>query len=96
MELEVLEAVQRVERRLDRFEKLLDMLVKEKVKKDFYTTADFAKLVDRDSYTVREWCRLGRVNADKYPTGHGTSLDWRISHVELERYEREGLLPRKR
>ncbi len=59
--------------------------------KDYYTTEDVAKFVDRDAYTVREWCRYGRLRAVKRPCGRGNSPEWSISHEELVRYQNEGL-----
>jgi hypothetical protein len=64
--------------------------------KEWYGTAEFGKVVDRDEYTVREWCRLGRLNAEKTCSGRGNRPEWRISHAELGRYRREGLLPFRR
>jgi len=52
----------------------------------------FAELVNREAYTVREWCRLGRVRAEKQHSGRGKYPLWVISHDEVLRYEREGLL----
>src|SRR4051812_38396326 len=79
--------------RLDRIEELLLRLVQQKTVKDWYTTAESAEILERAEWTVREWCRLGRVNADKRPCGRGTSQEWIISHEELQRIRNEGLLP---
>lgn len=62
--------------------------------KRHYSVEEFAKEVDRRPFTVREWCRLGRINASKSMTQSGPALLWVISHEELERFRREGLLPR--
>lgn len=61
--------------------------------KEFYTTAEAAKILGRRPYTVREWCRLGRVNGEKTHSGRGQDEEWRISHDELLRIQNEGLLP---
>jgi hypothetical protein len=79
--------------RLDRIEGLLRLLVEQKTVKDWYTTAEVAEILQRAEWTVREWCRLGRVNAAKRPCGRGTSQEWIISHEELERIRNQGLLP---
>ena len=52
-----------------------------------------AAIVERSPYSVREWCRLGRVRAEKRRCGRGTSKEWMISHEELTRIRNEGLLP---
>src|SRR4051812_12913024 len=76
--------------RLDRIEKLL---LDQKTIKDWYTTAEVGDLLDKSEYTVREWCRLGRVRASKRPCGRGKSKEWVVSHEELTRLRNEGLLP---
>jgi hypothetical protein len=79
--------------RLARIEEALRQLVTERTIKEWYTTAEVAKLLGKAEWTVREWCRLGRVNADKRPCGRGRSQEWIISHEELERIRNDGLLP---
>jgi hypothetical protein len=79
--------------RLDRIEAMLRTLIEVRTVKDFYTTAEVAAILHRAEWTVREWCRLGRVNAEKRPCGRGASQEWIISHSELERIRNEGLLP---
>jgi len=44
----------------------------------------------------REWCRLGRVKAEKRKSCRGAHYQWVISPRSLLRYEREGLLPPRR
>lgn len=61
--------------------------------KSHYSVDEFAKEVNRRPFTVREWCRLGRINASKSMTQSGPATLWVISHEELERFRREGLLP---
>jgi hypothetical protein len=79
--------------RLDRIEAMLRTLIDQRLVKDYYTTTEVAEILNRAEWTVREWCRLGRVNADKRPCGRGTSQEWIISHAELQRIRNEGLLP---
>lgn len=63
--------------------------------KDSYTTTELAHILNRRPYTVREWCRLGRVNATRTHAGRGEVEEWRVSHQELQRIQNEGLLPLK-
>ena len=79
--------------RLDRIEATLQSLVTQRIVKEYYTTAEVAQVVGKAEFTVREWCRLGRVWAEKRPCGRGTSKEWMISHEELQRIRNEGLLP---
>jgi hypothetical protein len=79
--------------RLDRIEGMLAALVERQTIKDYYSTEEFARLVGRSEFTAREWCRLGRIRAEKRRSGRGAHSAWVISHQELMRYQREGLLP---
>ncbi len=82
--------------RLDRIEAALAELLQQKAVKDWYTTAEVAGLLGKAEFTVREWCRLGRVHAEKRECGRGLSQEWIISHQELARIRNEGLLPQPR
>jgi hypothetical protein len=83
--------------RLDRLElcvgEVRDLLVAQRAVKDWYTTAEIAKILDKAEFTVREYCRLGRVRAEKRPCGRGKSQEWIVSHDELTRLRNDGLLP---
>ncbi len=79
--------------RLDRIESLLAALLERETIKDYYSTDEFARLVGKAEFTVREWARLGRIHAQKRQSGRGAHPAWVISHEELLRYRREGLLP---
>ena len=61
--------------------------------KEWYSTAEVATILGKAEFTVREWCRLGRVHAQKKRCGRGQSGEWIISHAELTRVRNEGLLP---
>lgn len=61
--------------------------------REYYSTQEVAKLLSKRPYTVREWCRLGRVHGEKSHSGRGLEEEWRISHEELKRIQNEGLLP---
>ncbi|WP_422927527.1 hypothetical protein [Singulisphaera sp. PoT] len=82
-----------IEDTLRRMEAMLLVLVERQTVKDFYTTEEFARLAGRAEFTVREWCRLGRIHAQKRRSGRGAFPSWVVSHGELQRYQREGLLP---
>jgi len=82
-----------IARRLERIESLLEELITQPKSKEFYSTAEVAELLDRAEWTVREWCRLGRVHAEKKQCGRGPAGEWMISHEELERIRSQGLLP---
>ena len=79
--------------RLERIETLLQSLLQERTIKEWYTTAEIAKLLGKADFTVREWCRLGRICARKKKCGRGMASEWIISHDELMRIRNEGLLP---
>jgi hypothetical protein len=61
--------------------------------RDYYSTQEFGDLVGRSEYTVREWCRLMRINAEKADSGRGDAKSWKIHVAELQRYRDHGLLP---
>lgn len=84
---------QEISQRLERIESLLLSMQDAPTRREFYTTAEAAELLDRAEFTVREWCRRGRIAAVKSHTGRGNSTEWRISYEEIERYRNEGLLP---
>ena len=81
-----------VEERLEKIEAMLVVLVERQTVKDFYEVEEFAKLVGKSCFTCREWCRLGRIRAEKKLSGRGAYARWVVPHGELLRYQREGLL----
>lgn len=85
-----------VEERLEKIEAMLGVLIERQMVRDFYTVEEFARIVGRAEYTCREWCRQGRIAANKLPHGRGNEGEWRVSHEELLRYQKEGLLPLRR
>jgi hypothetical protein len=50
--------------------------------KEWYSTAEVAAILGRAEFTVREWCRLGRVRAEKKKCGRGPASEWIVSHAE--------------
>lgn len=79
--------------KLSTIEATLAELRSQQTIRDWYSTDEVAKLLGKAEFTVREWCRLGRVRAEKRGSGRGAFKAWVISHVELQRLERDGLLP---
>ena len=51
--------------RLDRIECLLQQLVDRSTIKSHYTVEEFAGMVKRATFTVRQWCNEGRIHAEK-------------------------------
>jgi transposase len=82
--------------RLDRIEEKLTALMERQAVKDWYSTDEVAKALGKAEFTVREWCRLGRVRGEKKGSGRGKYQSWVVSHDELLRIRREGLLPAQR
>jgi hypothetical protein len=70
-----------------------DLLVSQRQIKNFYTTAEVAQMLGKAEFTIREWCRRGRARAEKQGSGRGKHQAWVIAHEELQRLQREGLLP---
>jgi len=82
-----------VAERLDRIEAMLQLLIQQRTVKEWYTTAEVAKILCKAEFTVREWCRLKRIRAAKKECGRGVASEWIISHEELIRIQNHGLLP---
>lgn len=80
-----------LEERMTTIESLLALLVSQQPR-EWYSVEDFSRIVGRSAFTCREWCRLGRIRAQKQGSGRGAHAAWAISHDELQRYRREGLL----
>ena len=81
--------------RLERIENALSVLVELRTVKDFYSTDEVAAILGKAEFTVREWCRRHRIHAQKRRSGRGKHQSWTIAHEELQRIQREGLLPEK-
>ena len=82
-----------LEERLERMEAMLLVLVQRHQLRQWYSTGEFAKAAGKAEFTIREYCRLGRLRARKRQSGRGAHTSWSISHDELQRYQQEGLLP---
>jgi hypothetical protein len=87
-----------LEDKLDRIEAMLLTLVGRQHAREWYTTREFAEAIGKAEFTIREYCRLGRLHAEKRQSGRGAYCQWALSHAELDRYRRHGLLgvPRER
>jgi hypothetical protein len=95
MECIIMDQLQLVLDRLDRIETAIATLAEKDQVKEWYSTGDVAKLLNKAEFTVREWCRLKRIDARKRQCGRGQSQEWMIAHAELLRIQNEGLLPAK-
>jgi Helix-turn-helix domain len=85
-----------LDERLEKIESLLVVLVEKQQTKEWYSVEEFARIVGRAEFTVREWARNHRIFGEKQGSGRGAFAAWCISHEELLRYQREGLLPIQR
>ena len=74
-------------------DEIRDLLANRPRTKEWYSTQEAAEILNKRPYTVRNWCRLERVRAEKIEAGRGVDGEWRISHEELTRIQNEGLLP---
>lgn len=90
---EIVEILNRFDERLSRIEEKLDASRSPEFQKEWYTVADAAKLLNKQPFTIREWCRLRRIDAKKRKCGRGRTSEWVISRAAIERYLNEGLLP---
>ena len=82
-----------LEDRLERIESMLSVLVEQQAQREWYSTDQLATILGKAEFTVREWARLGRIKAEKQKSGRGAYAAWVISHAELQRIQRDGLLP---
>jgi hypothetical protein len=82
-----------LEDRLEKIESLLVSLIEREWAREWYSIDEFARMVGRAEFTCREWCRHGRINAVKKASGRGAYASWAISYTELQRFQKEGLLP---
>ena len=74
-----------LEERLEKIESMLGVLVERQQIREWYTTQEFARAVSKAEFTVREYCRLGRLHAEKRQSGRGAYPQWVLSHAELKR-----------
>jgi len=58
-----------VDERLEKIEAMLAVLVERQAVREWYTTHEFARTVGKAEFTIREYCRLGRLRAEKRQSG---------------------------
>lgn len=80
-------------KKLEHLEAMVATLIDRATVRECYSTTEFAHLVGKAEFSVREWCRLGRIHAEKRRSGRAAFRAWAIKHEEYLRYQREGLLP---
>jgi hypothetical protein len=68
-----------LEERLEKIEAMLLVLVERHQMREWYSVEEFARVVRRAEFTCREWCRHGRINAEKKDSGRGAYASWAIS-----------------
>lgn len=81
---------------LERIEAAVTELLRQRTVKEHYEIEEFAGIVGKACFTCREWARLGRIRAEKKNSGRGPHARWVVSHEELLRYQKEGLLSPRR
>lgn len=85
-----------VEERLEELRSMVLLLIERQQVREWYSVEEFARIVQRAPFTVRQWANTGRILASKKESGRGAHAAWAISHEELLRFQREGLLPIRR
>ena len=60
--------------------------------REWYSVEEAAKLLGKSAYTVREYCREGRINARKRSERRGGAELWNVSAAEITRIKDEGFL----
>jgi len=77
-------------------EKVADMhglMSEQRIEKEWYSTDELAKAMDRSPYTIRErWCNEKRIECEKDPD----SGKWRIPGEEFRRLVKGGAIKPKR
>ena len=88
------EVLTKLEERLARIEQLLTNANRNNsFRREWFTVPEAAEELGKRPFTIREWCRLRRIEAKKRKCGRGRTSEWVISSGEIERYLNEGLLP---
>mgnify|MGYP001553289956 CR=1 FL=1 len=86
---EISEILKRLDNRLAKIEEFLP----HGIEREWYTVSEVAEMLNKKPFTIREWCRFGRINAEKRKCGRGRTSEWVVSRQEIQRYRNFGLLP---
>ena len=86
---QVLSLFDAMSQKLDDLAVALEQLQSQEPKREFYSVEEAAGLLDLATWTVRTYCRTGRIEAGKLDIGN----EWRISHEEIIRYKEHGPAP---
>ena len=69
------------------------VMLAQRVEKEWYTTNELAEALDKSQYTIQErWCNDGRIECEKAPE----SGKWRIPGHEFQRLVAGGALKQKK
>ena len=60
-----------IDEKLEKIEAMLLILVERQKVREWYSVDEFAQTVGRSEFTCREWCRNGRIKAEKKHSGRG-------------------------
>jgi hypothetical protein len=82
--------IDQIDAKLDR---VLDLLRDRSEVRQHFSVEECAPKLNKSAYTIREWCRMGRINAFKCNDKRGDSAAWRVSAEEISRILDFGLLP---
>lgn len=93
LQVQIVSVLSGIERRLARLETKLDEIREQPGSKEWYTTSELAKLLNKSQFTIQErWCNEGRIECEKdEETGK-----WRIPGDEVRRLLAGGTMQPKR
>ncbi len=81
---------------VERLDQIIELMAGERERQDDkdrqrFTTAQAAKRLNKSSWTVRQWCALGQIRAERIKLGRsGNRLEWRIDAAEVNRVAQDG------
>jgi hypothetical protein len=81
---------------IERLDVMIELMARDRERQDDkdrqrFTTAQAAKRLNKSPWTVRRWCVLGQVRAERIRLGRsGNRLEWRIDAAEVNRVAQEG------